>query len=590
MSDIARHLITTADERTWKFDRPVVFLGEWCKSYNRKHIWQQIDAQTLCPLGKGQAEKDRLYAEARALENRLFPILVEVLNQHHQLTYTERTWKILIGPWLRRNVDVISNRINTLEKCMQHYTLSGTTAIRSEVSLAPADALTALASYGRDDWNVAVFVRIMELSGAANCPVEWLSDTAATEPPVNIASLSTPLIRKVLKQLAISAGKIARLFCRETDAFIIHTYLPLLEQIKLQIALGQFPQFWVIPKPAFTNRVDSQLRQQLLSSFNGRLETRHARLAATLMMETLPSCYLEEFSTLLETVLQLPFPATPRFIFTSNNFEANEVFQLWAALKAQSGSQYFIGQHGNNYGTYRYMSHTIEEETSDKFLTWGWKGALNQHTPAFIFKMSGLRKPLRQDPKGGLLLVENILGHRIYVWDRPHDFESYLQQQITFAKSLNQDIKKQLKVRLHYTHTSFNACEPQRWRDMDQSITVEPGIAAFKQLVEQSRLVVYGYDSTGILESLALNLPTLVLMENGFEFLHDDALPYYQQLLEAGIVHVCPKAAADKVNEIWGHVDAWWFSGNVQAARANFCDRYSRLSNAPVADLIKILQ
>jgi hypothetical protein len=32
MSEVARYLITNADERTWKFDRPVIFLGEWWSS------------------------------------------------------------------------------------------------------------------------------------------------------------------------------------------------------------------------------------------------------------------------------------------------------------------------------------------------------------------------------------------------------------------------------------------------------------------------------------------------------------------------------------------------------------------------------
>ena len=34
------HLITSANELTWKFDRPVVFLGEWCRLDDRKHVWQ----------------------------------------------------------------------------------------------------------------------------------------------------------------------------------------------------------------------------------------------------------------------------------------------------------------------------------------------------------------------------------------------------------------------------------------------------------------------------------------------------------------------------------------------------------------------
>lgn len=53
-----RYLITTADERTWKFDRPVIFLGEWCRIYDRKHIWQGMDAIVAAPYGLTQSKKD----------------------------------------------------------------------------------------------------------------------------------------------------------------------------------------------------------------------------------------------------------------------------------------------------------------------------------------------------------------------------------------------------------------------------------------------------------------------------------------------------------------------------------------------------
>ncbi len=48
---IKRHLVTTLDERTWKFDRPVLFLGEWCRIYDRKNIWRNMNADVLKPYG-----------------------------------------------------------------------------------------------------------------------------------------------------------------------------------------------------------------------------------------------------------------------------------------------------------------------------------------------------------------------------------------------------------------------------------------------------------------------------------------------------------------------------------------------------------
>jgi len=590
LSKKIRYLITTADERTWKFDRPVIFLGEWCKTYNRSKIWQQMDSLTMAPVGKDEIDKDALYANAREIEKQLFPIFVNMLNKYHGLSYSDRAWKILIGPWLRRNIDVIYNRFITIEKCLQTCSISGLAVIKRFSPLAPANALGSLINYSQDDWNASIYVRILELSKLKNLQIEFLFIQDKIEPTLKIASPPISILKRILKALAFKLGKFTKIFCQKNDALIISTYMSIFQQIKLQIALGQFPQFWIIPKINFSNKIDSLLRKKLiLESFN-KIEDERIRILTTLIIETMPSCYLEEFSVLLYAVEQLRFPMNPRFIFTSNNFEANEIFQLWVALKIEAGSKYFVGQHGNNYGTHKLMVETIEEVTSDRFLTWGWKAGLNQHTPAFNFKISGIRKAVKNNPKGGLLLVENLLGHRVYVWDRAYDFNIYLKEQMNFVNCLSNKIKSALTVRLHYTHSSFNACELERWHDFDPSINIDDGYTPYNKLINRSRLVIYGYDSTGILESLALNLPTLILMENKFNFLRNEALPYYKMLQDAGILHISPKTAAKKVNEVWDNVEDWWASENVQKARRIFCDQYSRFSLNPVAELVEFFQ
>ena len=40
-------LVTTADQRFWKTDEKILFLGEWCKIYNQRHIWSNLDYEVL---------------------------------------------------------------------------------------------------------------------------------------------------------------------------------------------------------------------------------------------------------------------------------------------------------------------------------------------------------------------------------------------------------------------------------------------------------------------------------------------------------------------------------------------------------------
>ena len=45
ITTIERYLVTTENEETWEIDRPTIFLGEWCRAYSRKLIWNQIDPE-----------------------------------------------------------------------------------------------------------------------------------------------------------------------------------------------------------------------------------------------------------------------------------------------------------------------------------------------------------------------------------------------------------------------------------------------------------------------------------------------------------------------------------------------------------------
>ena len=60
-------LITTGLEETFpkEFDKKIFFLGEWCKVYNKKYIWNELDSQTI-PYHWDDRKK--LYADHQDLQ------------------------------------------------------------------------------------------------------------------------------------------------------------------------------------------------------------------------------------------------------------------------------------------------------------------------------------------------------------------------------------------------------------------------------------------------------------------------------------------------------------------------------------------
>jgi len=589
ISEIPRYLITTADERTWKFDCPVLFLGEWCRLYERKHIWESMDAIVAKPYGLGLAHKDADYAQARAIEDRIFPKLYEVLNQHHGTQYGQRFWKVVLGHWLRRYVDVIFNRIRTLEQCLVEYQIDGTAAFTDEYySLATVDSYSAIWAFSDDRWNNKIYSRILNQLDVRNFQVDRIPGDTSEGYSWQAMITEPHWGKQILKCGYEDAKKLIRLFARYNEAFILNTYLPTNEEIKLQFSLRQVPQLWTSPMQLITNKVNHDLRHRLSKHIIGTYSHTVEGILISMIFEILPLCYLENFEILMKKIRQLPWPEKPKFIFTGNNFDTDEVFKLWTAVKIETGTPYIVGQHGNNYGTYRYMFPSVEEATADKFLTWGWTDGLIQHTPSFIFRTSG-RRVKKYNSKGGLLLIELPMPHRITVWDNIYEFVDYFEDQQRFIINLQKLPRKRLTIRLHSSYRNTKWGEELRWRTFDENLKIETGRLNIKKMVAQSRLVIHSYDSTGLLETLSLNIPTLAFWQNGFEHLRESAKPYYKLLMNVGIIHLSPESTARKVNEVWDDVAGWWEQVEVQKARQTFCDRYAKFSQNPIVDLKKVL-
>jgi putative transferase (TIGR04331 family) len=589
VTDCPRYLITTADEKAWKFDRPVIFLGEWCRRYDKRHLWQNMDAIVAKPYGLGQAKKDCDQTVAKKFKDELFYDLCFVLNLYHRTDHGERFWQIVLGHWFSRYVDVMLNRANTLEQCFQTYRISGTTGyVFEDYTLATKDSNSAVWAASDDIWNNALYLRIIDLLELADCPVEVIKPHRSHR--YIFSELTTPhnFKRSIAKWALRKLGKFSRFFVRDDDALIINSYLPRREQARLQLALGQFPQFWSTLKLETTEEANKSLRATLAIQMKGSICHGLEKLLRVMLFELLPVCYLEGFSNLNASIERLPWPKKPRFIFTSNSFDTDELFKLWAATKVESGFKYFVGQHGNNYGTYRYMNPSTEEATSDKFVTWGWTDGMQQHTPAFLFKTANQKKE-NYDRMGGLLLIQDMYYSQLDTWDRSAEHQKYFLEQIVFKTSLLEPIQRNLTVRLHSSFKYNRPYEKELWSELIPETQLDAGDVPIRALIRKSRLVVHSYDSTGILETLSQNIPTLAFWQNEFDHLRDSAKPFYQILVDVGIVHLTPKSVAQKVNEIWDDVEGWWSKSCVQDARIQFCERYARSSKNTLKDLKNIL-
>ena len=252
MTNAPRYLITTADERTWKFDRPVLFLGEWCRLYNRKQVWDGMDAAVASPYGLQAGQKERDIAYIQALSSQLLNELADALNVFHDTRHSSRYWHILLGRWLQRCVTVIFNRYFTLEHALNQHKVSGSTVFDSSgYSLATTDSLTFIWACNDNAWNHVLYSKILNYLVGIKTELKSgpLRGITGFFPEENLSVARGSVVKRFVKHFVPNvADNILPVFSRKHDALIINSYLPIKEEIKLQISLGQIPQLWRSPQ------------------------------------------------------------------------------------------------------------------------------------------------------------------------------------------------------------------------------------------------------------------------------------------------------------------------------------------------------
>ena len=112
------HLTISANELTWKFDRPTIFLGEWCRLNNRKQVWEKMDAIVAKPYGLEAWKRDEDFKKVKKFEEKIFPKFCDLLNNHHNTKHSERFWWIILGHWFEIIVRLIFKNINMIKNCL----------------------------------------------------------------------------------------------------------------------------------------------------------------------------------------------------------------------------------------------------------------------------------------------------------------------------------------------------------------------------------------------------------------------------------------------------------------------------------------
>ncbi len=564
-------LITTADERTWEKDENYLFLGEWCKLHSRSHIWSNVPSQTLHYHWDDRTRYHEDYSHLSHLYEDQLEILSKRLNDLHGMNASVKYWRIIIGPWLRHFMDAIYDRYCSIKTAAELRDISSTHILKSDASSwIPNDFKEFYHNFTTDQWNHYIYGEIIQLT--TTIPFRIL-DKQNSPPKNGYESIKLPFYLQ-LKHLLINTyiQLVPQYFNK--IVFISSYFDGFWKLFKLQIKLGQLP-FPSGPKVEvpYANVNMSKRSQLACETFHSEYE----RILNKLLPLQIPKSYVESFDV-IQTLARKKYPTVTNAIFTANAYSHDDVFKVWAAEQTEKGAKLLIAQHGGNLGSGQLEQREDHQlAISDKYYSWGWfRDDFKNIKPLPATKLLGVKNNINPNNSGNILSVLASFPRYFYCsFSMPIAGQvlDYYSQQVNMLKLLDPKLVGIYKIRLD-SH-DFGWGLQDRFTNDGYGDNIQSNNSRLIDELKTCRLCIATHNATVFLETFSANIPTIIIWNPEHYEIRESAIPFFDALLKAGILHYTPESAAELLNRIYQDPAEWWMQDKIQTVKDNFCEHYA---------------
>jgi putative transferase (TIGR04331 family) len=153
--------------------------------------------------------------------------------------------------------------------------------------------------------------------------------------------------------------------------------------------------------------------------------------------------------------------------------------------------------------------------------------------------------------------------------------EKYISTEKKFIDNLSHSIKKNLIYKT--LPKSFSLSFENSYENIIFKYLKSKNIRVFESnkfdvenYFAESKLIIISYMATAYLQALHSNKPTVIFFSCDSYFLKNKFLNYFDELIDAKILHLNPKSAAKFVNSIQNNVEDWWLNKKTITARKKF--------------------
>ncbi len=396
-------LITTSIDKTLQKEN-LIFLGEWCKQTN---LEKKNDNQNKNILPHHWSDKEKLERDYKYLTNlndNLIKLFTQKLNKFHQLNYSEKSWRIILGSWLPLYLSTMFDRWESLRIFFDKYekdieTYSFTIDENIFYNYGTLDFIEK--GVQNDFWNHKNFSRIIDFQYKSKVNVHKdkiniISDLSKNENFI----LQKSFLKSLLKKMFILVDDVLSFIGIRTNKIVIENfYHRKTDLLKILIRSKIFPAFYLNTFNEDKYKKNLEIEEEKRKKFFNceSCSNDFEKYLFNAFVTDFPVAYLEKFELLKKSNGKLNKLKKDK-IFTKVSYIMNERFKLWLAEMVSNKTKLYVGQHGGCLNTKLNGFLGLDKKIADKVLTWNETRKTNeiQMSPIELFRFKNIKKKIKK--------------------------------------------------------------------------------------------------------------------------------------------------------------------------------------------------
>lgn len=576
-----KNLIFSLRNNSIKKNKYNILAGNWVFEKFSENEKKKVNEVFLDNDSFNKKKRILVSLKVNKIFNNIMPDLLNELNKIHEINLDLRSWKIIIGHWLVRAIQLIYQKADLINKILKKKEISKVYGIKSHKLLMCGENSSSIWPQTRDNlWVNNIIYKYFDYSNFKNLIINFETVSKYQNNYLNNYENKNKETKPKLKEIIFNYFNF-----RSKKNVIESSSMPFFYNFFFNLLFFQIPNFFKNNKIDKNNFIlNKNLRSKLKISKKGKSIENFIR---EIIPEIIPFNYLENFKNLYDNC-EIGLPINPKFIISSFLHDHDDKSKIYTAKHISKGTKFYVIQHGKGYFDEDYNIDRIDIQTSDLFFSWGYS---NKKKIIPIGNVKTLNNRIRYNKKGNLnLVISPVLAH-FTPYDRNIEYLSQLDLVKTFYSKISDNLKNNIRVRLHPTYnTPYGKWVKKNYFNKFNNRQLDDGTESYKGFLSSGRLNIIFYDGTGIVENLHFNVPTIAIWVTNpkhFTIHIDDAfVKKYKILKKANIFFDNLYKLIDHVERYWDNIDDWWLTNKTQDSIKEFNKDYNEKTN--IFSLLKI--